>query len=109
MKKSGSIKICIVGLVLMAGACKTSDVKTGTAQTPAVNESESYIKAVKFEYAPDARVALFDIESTNHNGTYILKGESNLPEAVSALKQKLQSQNIRFTDSIKMLPSAEIE
>lgn len=95
--------------MLVTGACKTSDVKTGTALKPAVNESEQHIKAIKSEYAPDGRVALFDVESTNNNGTYILKGESNLPEAVSALKQKLQSQNIRFTDSIKMLPSAEMD
>lgn len=95
--------------MLLTVACKTSDVKTGTALKPAVNESEQHIKAIKSEYAPDGRVALFDVESTNNNGTYILKGESNLPEAVSALKQKLQSQNIRFTDSIKMLPSAEMD
>ena len=109
MNRSGTFKIWILGLVLMTGACKTSDVKTDTAQSPAVNESEEHIKAIKSEYAPDGRVALFDVESTNNNGTYILKGESNLPEAVSALKQKLQSQNIRFTDSIRMLPSAEME
>ncbi|MEP6261246.1 MAG: SH3 domain-containing protein [Gillisia sp.] len=109
MNRSGIFKICILALVLMTGACKTADIKTDTAQSLAVNESEEHIKAIKSEYAPDGRVALFDVESTNYNGTYILKGESNLPEAVSALEQKLQSQNIRFTDSIKMLPSAEME
>lgn len=110
MKRSGIFKIWALGLVLMTGACKTSDVNTGNITTaPAVNESDQYIKAVKSEYAPDGRVALFDVEATNHNGTYILKGESNLPDAVSSLKQKLQAQNIVFTDSIRMLPSAEME
>jgi gamma-D-glutamyl-L-lysine dipeptidyl-peptidase len=109
MNRSVIFKIWALGLVILTGACKTSDVNTVVAQEPAFNASESHINAVKTEYAPDGRVALFDVESTNNNGTYILKGESNLPEAVNALKQKLQSQNIAFTDSISMLPSAEME
>ncbi len=109
MNRSGSFKFWALGLVIITGACKTSDVHHGIAQGPAFNASEPHIKAVKSEYAPDGRVALFDIESTNNNGTYILKGESNLPEAVNALKQKLQAQNITFTDSIRKLPSAEME
>lgn len=112
MKISGIFKIWTLGLVFMAGACKTSEVNTGndtTAKAPAVNESEQYIKAIKSEFAPDARVALFDVESTYNNGTYLLKGESNLPEAVRALKQNLKAQNISFLDSIRLLPSAEME
>ena len=113
MKRSGIFKVWALGLVMLAGACKTSDVNTTvnteTTQPTPVNQSEQYIKAVKSEYAPDGRVALFDVESANNNGTYILKGESNLPEAVSDLKQRLLAQNIKFTDSIKMLPSAEME
>ena len=111
MKRTGISKIWILGLILLSVSCKTADVNTAnntTAQTPVVNASEQYIKAVNSEYAPDGRVALFDVESTNQNGTYILKGESNLPEAVSDLKQRLKAQNIAFTDSIAMLPSAEM-
>jgi gamma-D-glutamyl-L-lysine dipeptidyl-peptidase len=113
MNRSGNFKIAALSLVLMAAACKTSDVNTSTntktTQATPVNESAQYIKAVKSEYAPDGRVALFDVESNNQNGTYILKGESNLPEAVNDLKQKLQAENIAFTDSISLLPSAEME
>lgn len=112
MKRSGIYKIWTLGLVLMAGACKTSDVNNGsneTAQATAENVSEQYIKVIKSEYAPDARIALFDVESNRSNGTYILKGESNLPEAVKDLKQKLRAQNISFVDSINMLPSTEME
>ena len=109
MQRSGILKIWALGLVLITGACKTSDVNNATEKAPAVNESEPHIKAVKSEYAPDGRVALFNVESTNHNGTVILKGESNLPEAVSALKEKLQAQNISYRDSIRILPSAEME
>lgn len=112
MKRTRNLKIWTLGLILVTSACKTSDVSTSpsaTSPVTAVNESEPYIKAVKTKYAPDGRVALFDVEATNSNGTYILKGESNLPEAVSDLKQRLQAQNIRFTDSIRLLPSTDME
>lgn len=111
MKRTGIFKIWILGLVLMTGACKTADVNSGNAgnaMAPTVNKSEQYIKTVSSEYAPDGRVALFDVESTYNNGAYILKGESNLPEAVSDLKQRLRAQKISFTDSIAILPSAEM-
>lgn len=112
MKISGILKIWTFVLVLMVGACKTSEVNTGNntnPKVPAVNESEQYIEAVKSKYAPDGRVALFDVESTWDNGIYLLKGESNLVEAVSALKENLKAQNISFVDSIRLLPSAEME
>ena len=112
MKRSGIFKVWGLGLIMITGACKTADVNPNSGWAiypPLVNESEQYIKAVKTEYAPDGRVALFDVESTNNDGTYLLKGESNLPEAVNALKQRLQNQNIKFIDSIKMLPSEDME
>lgn len=73
-----------------------------------VNEAEVYISEVKSEYIPDKRVALFDVESKELDGKYILKGMSNQPEAVASLKQKLQAANISFTDSIQMLPAKEL-
>lgn len=67
------------------------------------------ILAVKTKFAPDKRVALFDISAEDKNGTILLIGESNLPEAVSALKDKLSNDNISFVDSIQMLPSKDLE
>ena len=54
-------------------------------------------------------MALFDVEATQANDDYILKGESNLPDAVNALKEKLNAEGISFTDSIQLLPSADVE
>ena len=67
------------------------------------------ILAVKTEFAPDKRVALFNIEATKYNKSHLIKGESNLPEAVKTLKDKLTSKGITFIDSIQILPSAELE
>jgi len=71
------------------------------------NPLENHIAEVKKEYAPDGRVALFDVEAEKNEDDYVLRGESNDPEAVASLKEKLQSENIKFTDSIQLLPDTE--
>jgi len=77
----------------------------------ATNEKllETQISELKLEYAPDKRTALFNVEAEKKTKKYILKGESNLPEAVRALKEKLMAQNIDFLDSIRILPAIELE
>ncbi|WP_339710819.1 C40 family peptidase [uncultured Kriegella sp.] len=73
------------------------------------NPLQDEITKVKSEFAPDKRVALFDLWAVKNNDAYILKGESNLPQAVTALKENLESQNIAFVDSIQMLPSEALQ
>ncbi len=64
--------------------------------------------SIKKEYAPDKRVALFNIDLSQFNGSILLKGESDQPKTVAILKQKLKEQNIDFIDSIVMLPDASV-
>lgn len=66
------------------------------------------IGEVKSEYAPDKRVALFNIEADKKTDKYILKGESDLPEAIEALKEKLVVKGVDFIDSIQLLPASEL-
>lgn len=73
------------------------------------NKAETVIIEVQQEFAPDKRVALLDVTAEEKDGNYLLKGRSNLPEAVNQLKQKLKAQNIQFTDSIEVLPAKELE
>lgn len=90
-------------LLVLVTACNSEKENKKEA-----NEAEEYIAEVKSEYIPDKRVALFDVESRNDDGKYILKGMSNQPEAVASLKQKLQAAGISFTDSIQMLPAKDL-
>lgn len=64
---------------------------------------------VKAEYAPDKRVALFDISTEQTGDLIVLKGESNLPEAISALKEKLSAADKTVIDSIQLLPAADLD
>ena len=73
-----------------------------------INEAEPVIAQIREEFAPDKRVALFDVASSNSDGTYVVKGESNLPKAVETLRQKLQEAGVKFVDSIEILPSKEL-
>ncbi len=79
------------------------------AEKKSENPLEDEIVKVKSEFAPDKRVALFDISAIKNNDKFILKGESNLSQAVTTLKENLESQKIRFVDSIQILPSAELK
>ena len=66
------------------------------------------LSALKAEFAPDKRVALLQIEAVKKGDTYILKGESNLPDAVQDFKTKLKQQQITFIDSIQIVPGADL-
>ena len=102
IQKQGFLAVC---LLMLLGACKSE--KSEVAE--ATYETDKYIAEVREEYAPDGRVALFDVETRKYENKYVLRGESNLPDAVANLKEKLEAENITYTDSIRLLPSEELE
>ncbi|UII19808.1 C40 family peptidase [Fulvivirga ligni] len=67
------------------------------------DQVSAIIENVEHHFAPDKRVALFDITYNNQ----ILSGESNLPEAVQALKDSLNAKGVDYQDSITLLPTGE--
>lgn len=74
-----------------------------------VDETDQLITQTKEEFAPDKRVALFDISAEEADGTRVLKGETNLPEAKNELLKRLDSAKIKYTDSIMVLPAGNLE
>ena len=70
-------------------------------QSPAQTIPQT-IEKVRQQYAPDKRVAIFQIEA---DSTGSLKGKTNLPEAKQTLLANLQQQGIRVTDQIQVLPA----
>ncbi|WP_029036401.1 C40 family peptidase [Salinimicrobium xinjiangense] len=72
-------------------------------------EADAAIEEVRQQHAPDKRVALFDIEAVKRENELVLRGESNMPGAIEDLKQKLAAENVKFTDSIQLLPASELE
>ncbi len=70
---------------------------------------EEEIQEIKTRFAPDKRVALFDVSVVKKGPSFILIGESDMAGAITALKDNLASENITFIDSIQLLPSSELK
>jgi len=91
----------ITSIFFLALACKNG-----------LNKDQGPIQAmlaeIKTEYAPDKRVALFDVSAIKNTDKYVLKGETNLPEALRALKRRLAADSIAFIDSIQLLPADDL-
>lgn len=66
------------------------------------------IQQIHSKFAPDKRTSLFYITVVDAADAFVLTGETNLPEAVEALKAKLKSENINFKDEIEILPSKNL-
>jgi len=64
--------------------------------------------SIKKEYAPDKRVAIYDITLQATQNSIILKGESDQPKAVQAFKQLLADKSEQIIDSIVILPDASV-
>ena len=68
----------------------------------------STLKDLKSEYAPDKRVALWDLQAKSVNGKIALIGETNLTEAKEELINKLTAAKIPFEDRIELYPSKDL-
>lgn len=68
----------------------------------------SIIQQVKEKFAPDKRVAIFNIEATQSDNKIILRGETNLSNAKSELVKMMNNSNIKFEDEIGLLPSNKL-
>ena len=68
----------------------------------------SILKEIKEKFAPDKRVAVFNIESSELDGKVLLKGETNLPQAKSELVKLFAQSKIEIDDKIEMLPSENL-
>jgi len=88
-------RICGISLLLIAIQIMT------TAQTH-VQLVEEKINAVKDEFAPDKRTAIFNIQAEEQTGTVILTGETNLPDAKQKLLKELLGLSTK--DEINVLP-----
>lgn len=77
--------------------------------TPEKQAIEQIIDNTQNHFAPDSRVALFDVKTSAKNDGWILKGETNLPDAKAALLDSLSIFDGSVTDSITVLPEAALD
>ncbi|MCK0189731.1 SH3 domain-containing C40 family peptidase [Arenibacter sp. F20364] len=98
--RNGIIFLLITGIFLFLSCDQKVDQNELTIKV--------MVEDIKQEFAPDKRVALFNMEFAKEGNETIIKGESNLPDAVASFKQKLAKENINYIDSIQLLPSSNL-
>lgn len=97
--KCKNIVVCIL-LFSIIIACSDSKKEANTIANS--------IQEIKTEFAPDKRVALFDVSVEKTGDNYTLKGESDMAHAITTFKEKLALHKIDFVDSIQLLPAADL-
>ncbi len=85
-------------LLTFLNNCQNNNMKT----------VDSKIDEVKNKFAPDKRVAVFDIRYKNKEGKIFLSGESDNPNAVDELIMHFEKQKIQFENNIKTLPDTDL-
>lgn len=98
--RSHVFKFIIFTLVFLLFSCNRFKVKTLTYIE--LNDS------IKNIYAPDGRVALYNLSFKPNVKYLMLGGESDQPKAVTILKQKLDELGIPYLDSISILPENSV-
>jgi len=91
--------ILLLGLLM---ACTSGKPVTESSSAGTLT---SHIEAIRQQFAPDKRTALFQVEPHGN----VLSGETNMPAAKAALLERLQAAHISFTDSIQVLPASGLE
>lgn len=82
---------------------------TGRSFSQQKNTVEQVISNTAHHFAPDRRVALFDVEIQTVGGRMVLTGETNLPDAKTALLDSLSRLQVKADDNIRVLPATELE
>ena len=61
---------------------------------------------IEKEFAPDKRVAVYDIEIRSDGNSLRITGETDQKEALSRLKEELEPFNMIIEDEVVLLPDA---
>jgi SH3-like domain-containing protein len=68
-----------------------------------VGTPQEMIQVVKTKYAPDKRVAIFDVNAKRQGKRWALEGETNLEQAKQALLKSFREKNLDIRDNIRVL------
>jgi len=78
-----------------------------SCQDRSADEINKIIDNVREEYAPDSRIAIFDLKVVDA-GRLVVSGETNLSQAKKTVIDKLTDEGFDFVDQISMLPDSSV-
>lgn len=88
--------------------CLLATVACRSARTVLPAEVSSLHDEIRRLHAPDKRVAVLAIDIAVRGKTATLSGESNLPEAVRDLSERLVAKGYVVDDQVQRLPAADL-
>ncbi len=97
MKLSYYLMICLL--------CSLLGCKADQQQETSILQ---IIDQIKGEFAPDKRVAIFNIQVEKKGGKWLLSGETNLSLAKGKLLEKLTKEALIIDDQINLLPAESL-
>ena len=74
----------------------------------ALNDGIAISTDIKNIYAPDKRVALWNVQLKEKGNKIVLAGQTNLPAAKADLLKQLAAKNITIIDSLDLLPTKKL-
>ncbi|MEM6378985.1 MAG: C40 family peptidase [Bacteroidota bacterium] len=89
----------LILFILVISACQPETPKKNLGQ---IND---LIEDLRSTYAPDKRVAIWEIEAKQSQGKLVLSGKTNLNDAQINLKEQMETMGLNFVDSIQILPA----
>ncbi|MFT7441770.1 MAG: hypothetical protein ACI9Q3_000130 [Maribacter sp.] len=94
------IKFFSLFLLLILMSCKNG--------SKLISELENIYATIKFEFAPDKRIELFDINFELADNQLILEGETTSKRAFLILLDSLNNRKLQFTNNVRVLPDAAV-
>lgn len=94
------ISITILSVLILSGCLDNGLEK--------YNAIDRIISEIKTEFAPDKRVAIFDVKATFDGNSVVLTGDTDQKTAVSELKKRLQQEELTVKDEVNLLPDTEL-
>ncbi|AQS93678.1 glycoside hydrolase [Polaribacter sp. BM10] len=93
-------KLAIIFSLLIYMSCSNNGIL--------ITGLEGVSKSIKEQYAPDKRVAIFDISFDNSDDKIIATGMTNSKEAYQKLVDSLQSLDVSYINNIRVLPDTVV-
>lgn len=98
-------KLALIIFLIVLGSCNKS---TQSNEDASLEKLQGLNDSIRKTFAPDKRVAVYDISISRQGNTAILKGETSLPEALNFLKTELDKKTYDLTDQVVILPDNSI-
>ena len=103
LKMSHTLKHPSFLLALIWILSLTSCVERGNSE-----ELSGINERIKMEYAPDKRVAIYDVKIVSDRNSIRITGETDQSEALNRLKEELKPFGLTIHDEVSLLPNESI-